>query len=418
MYMAAQWNPRQQVIAAVVRVNNELVPWSWLVNRDELVLLDSNGAPIRTLFRPPSKGVAEIVGIGWSPEGRFVLCQVRETDLAKGSATTQLWLADTLAGSVWQIEAPQLPASARLWIGPDGQTVGGRGFLWARASGALERFSSGRITAISPQGREAVLEDDVLYVRDSAGRLREVYRGSEDPPIHLEDLAWAPNGALLAVSVRYRAEPFHNEVVVLRPEGGLPLILSTGLPIASLSWSPDGAELLGITAGFLPRRLVRLPLPAGLGSGPAEERDGLPAPSTDAQGLLIPRWVPEGMPSRPLVQRYPGGPMALDGFAHVTLIYSASFTRSLEVDLYPEAPGWWQDGPGKHLGVPERPVQTAGGMAYLALLERGYPPRSLGGSEGLLLEGRARMRLDGTYVVVRWRGLSEGEVLKLLSSML
>lgn len=414
MYVAAQWNPRQPVIAAVVRVNNELVPWSWLLNSDELVLLDSEGSRLRTLFRPPATGIAEIAGLAWWPDGRHLLCQVRDVVLANNSVSTQLWAVDTATGSAWEVEAPQLPPSPSLSVSPDGQVVAGRGFLWNMASGVLQRYPDGRLTVFSPQGREAILAENVLYIRDTDGALRALYTGSQQPSIQLEDPTWSPNGALLAVSVRYTEEAFHNEVVILHPEGGMPVILSTGLPIASLSWSPDGAELLGLTAAFVPRRLLRLSLPAGLGLGPATQPET--APSGSPPRLILPRWLPEGLPAEPQVQR-PSGPLWTGQVAPWTLVYSTAFTRSLEIDQYPAPPPWWQDAPGSYLGSPERPVAVAGTTAYVATLERGYPPRRLGGGEGTLLEGRARLRLTDLYVVIRWRGLGPGEVLQMLTSM-
>jgi dipeptidyl aminopeptidase/acylaminoacyl peptidase len=423
MYIAAQWSPRPDIIAAVVRVNEELVPWSWLLNRDELVLLNPNGKVLRSLFRPPSRGIAEIVGLAWSPDGRFLLCQVKDVLLPDGTASTRLWLADTAVGSIWEIQAPQLPLSTRLSISPNGDKIAGRGFLWDVASGIVQRFADDRLIAFSPQGMEAVLANNVLYISDGPAGLRPLYSGSQQPPIHLEDPTWSPDGSLLAVSVRYADDAFHNEIVILRPTGGLPYILSTGLPIASLSWSPDGTELLGITATFLPRRLVRLPLPAGLGSGAAVRPEGLPAPDKQVQGITLPKWLPEDMPLEPLVQRYPqpSQPGRSSPWAgpdpHITLIYSTAFTRSLEIEQYSNIPSWWHDAPDIYLGAQEVPVPIAGAVSYMATLERGYPPRNLGGAEATLLEGRARVHLGDLYLVVRWRGLAPHEVVTLMASM-
>ncbi len=425
MYLAAQWNPQFEIIAAAVRENNQLVPWGWLLNSDELVLLDGNGSRLRGLLRPPASGVAQIDGVGWTADGRFALCQVREIDPANGRVKMELWLVDVTTGSTWQVEAPGLPPSVRLSMSPDGRFVSGWGFLWDTGDGKVEIYSDRRLTVFSAHNRVAVLQGDVLYVGDDALGLVPIYRGSEDPPIELGDVVWSPDGTMLAVSVGYTSDAFHNEVVLLRPDGNVPYILATGLSISSLSWSPDGREILGISSGVVSRRLVRLPLPVGVVAGPATSTGMLPPPKqlSANEGLLLPRWLPEGVDARPLVQEYPESPYGRLASPwpwakpHVSLLYSTAFTRSLEIDEFRSPPVGWKDAPRGYLGAAEEVLPLPTGPAYAAVLERTYPPRTLAGGEGKMLEGRLRTRIGDAYIVVRWRGFSLDEIVKLTSSM-
>ena len=171
-------------------------------------------------------------GAAISPDGRYVAYTVREADWDENTFDTEIWLADSQAGTTRQLTRAKKSSSSPAWA-PDGKTL----------AFASDRSDKRQVYLIDPLGGEA-----------------RVLTTAEDG---IQSFAWSPDGTRIAYSasepkpetLKDRDKKYGEFTIVDEEHGQTQLwvidvgskvarkITSGQMAIGNFEWSPDGSAI-------------------------------------------------------------------------------------------------------------------------------------------------------------------------------